>query len=65
MNLAYKPYATVDKILPNGLYIISKNNIEDIEKDYNYIVEANGNPTWGKVHFHMSNEYCNNNFCNN
>ncbi len=65
MNLAYKPYTMVDKILPNGLYIISKNNMENIEKDYKYDVEVNGNPTWGKVHFHMSNEYCRNNFCNN
>jgi len=48
MNLAYKPYAMVDKILPSGLCIISKNNIEDIEEDYKYDVEANGNTTWGK-----------------
>jgi len=26
MNLAYKPYAMVDKILPIELYIIFKNN---------------------------------------
>jgi hypothetical protein len=53
MNLAYKPYATMDKILPNGLYIISKNNIEDIEEDYKYDVEAYGNTTWGKGVSHV------------
>lgn len=48
MNLAYKPYVMVDKILPSELYIISKNNIKDIEEDYKQDIEANGSAKWGE-----------------